>query len=193
VPNQQQIGNKQAVSVAIVSSLDRIRTMSEERELHRFERWGTDWKGDPIIEWDSEAHERWLEKWAPNCPNGYPQRVRHALGFRERSVGELELRVPLGGDDGGVCEVVVDELDDEVHVRVIVCYDPDDEEAAERPRTYVDWPVRVWLERPLGDRAVIDVDTDEELKLFKLHYDNGVRQPDHGYHPANRRQRRRDV
>jgi hypothetical protein len=163
---------------------------SDERELSRFERWSTDWDGNPIVEWDSEAHERWLEKWAPPCPWGNLQMVRHALGFRERNLCELELRVPPGGDDGGVCTVVVDEFDDEVHVRVVICRDPDDEEAAARPREYSDWPVRVWLDRPLGERAVIDLDTDEELPLYKPLYDDGVQQPDHGFYPANRRRSR---
>jgi superfamily II DNA or RNA helicase len=59
-----------------------------------------------------------------------------------------------------------------------------------RPHEYVDCPVRVWLDRPLGERAVIDVDDDEELPLYVPEYLNNVVQPDHGYHPANRRRRR---
>lgn len=43
---------------------------------------------------------------APCCPDGNPQRVCHPLGFRERNVGELELRVALGGNDGGMCQVI---------------------------------------------------------------------------------------
>lgn len=56
---------------------------------------------------------------------------------------------------------------------------------------YMDCPVRVWLDQPLGDRAVIDLDTDEELPLFVPEYLNNVVQPDHGYHPVQRRPRRR--
>ncbi len=55
----------------------------------------------------------------------------------------------------------------------------------------MDCPVRVWLDQPLGDRAVIDLDTDEELPLFVPEYLNNVVQPDHGYHPVQRRPRRR--
>jgi len=36
-------------------------------KLRRWERWTTDWDGQPIVEFDSEAHEKWLEKWAPKC------------------------------------------------------------------------------------------------------------------------------
>jgi hypothetical protein len=49
--------------------------------------------------------------------------------------------------------------------------------------------VRVWLKQPLGERAVIDVDSDEELPVYIPQYLDNVRQPDHGYHPANRRRR----
>ena len=142
--------------------------------------------GEPIIVWDDEAHAAWLERWAPRCPDGNPQRLARPLGFRERNVGELELRVALGDGDHGACRVIVDEQDDEVYVRVLVCYD----ERSSRPREYMDCPVRVWLEKPLGHRAVIDVDSDEELPLFTPSWFNGVRQPDAGYRPANRRQAR---
>ena len=168
---------------------DQAGDPSAERELGPWERWTTDWDGQPIIEFDSEAHEKWLAKWAPECR----RRVRRALGFWERSVRELELRVALGGIDRGVCRVILDERDDEVYVRVLVCCcdddDDDDDDGTLREREYMDWPVRVWLKQPLGERAVIDVDSDEELPLYIPGYLNNVPQPDHGYHPANRRRR----
>jgi hypothetical protein len=40
------------------------------------------------------------------------------------------------------------------------------------------------------ERAVIDVDSDQELPLFTPDWFDGVRQPDAGYRPANRRRRR---
>jgi hypothetical protein len=141
-----------------------------------------------IVEWDEEAHAEWVEKWAPRCPEGYPQRLREAVGFRERSICELELRVPLTNHEHGACQVVVDEQEDEVHVRVLVCYDDGRED--DKPlgsREFVVCPVRVWLEQPLGDRAVIDVDSDEELDLYTPAYLDNVAQPDAGYRPANRR------
>ena len=171
------------------NSDDQASDPSAERELGRWERWTTDWDGQPIIEFDSEAHGKWLEKWAPECR----RRVRRALGFRERSAGELELRVPLGGHDRGVCRVILDERDDEVYVRVLVCWcdDDDDDDGTKSERECMDWPVRVWLKQPLGERAVIDVDSDDELSLYIPDYLNNVPQPDHGYHPANRRRRAR--
>jgi hypothetical protein len=51
----------------------------------------------------------------------------------------------------------------------------------------MDCPVRVWLEQPLGERAVIDVDSDEELALFTPRYRNNVPQPDHGYRHRRRK------
>ena len=162
-----------------------------ERPLSRWERWAIDDTGQPFVEFDVEAHAEWCAKWAPPCPVGNPRRVRRALGFRERSVGELELRVPLGADEG-VCQVIVDERDDEVYVRVAVCYEDDEDDGDARPRRpeYMDCPARVWLDRPLGDRAVIEVDDDRELPLYVPEYLNGVVQSDHGYHPVNRRRRR---
>jgi hypothetical protein len=121
------------------------------------------------------------------CPDGSPQRLCHALGFRERSVGELELRVLLGGDDAGVCQVIVDEHEDEVHVRALVCRRAAGDSSQSASGEWLDCPVRVWLERPLGRRAVIDADTDEELALYTPRYLNNVLQPGHGYRPAHRR------
>jgi hypothetical protein len=170
------------------SSHDRSGDEFELAPLGPFERWTTDETGEPIVEWDTEAHASWLEKWTAPCPDGNPQRLRHPLGFRERNTCELELRVPLGGDEYGVCHVIVDERDDEVYVRVLVCY-PEDDEQLPRNREYLDCPIRTWLERPLGERAVIDVDSDEELPLYTSRYLNNVIQPDHGYRPVNRRRR----
>ena len=164
---------------------DQSENPSPDPTLGPWERWTTDWDGQPITELDSEAHEKWLKKWAPQCH----RRVRRALGFWERNTRELELRVVLGGDDQGVCRVILDERDDEVYVRVLVCgcRDDDDDDETSLDREYMDCPVRVWLKQPLGDRAVLDVDSDEELPLYTPLYLNNVRQSDHGYHPANRR------
>jgi hypothetical protein len=117
-----------------------------------------------IEAFDAAGHAAWCERWAPKCPDGNPQRLRHALAYRERNLRELELRVPLGRDEGGVCQLVVDERGDEVYVRVLVCVDGESDSVV-GPREYVDCPVRVWLERPLGERVVIDVDTGQELAL----------------------------
>lgn len=79
-------------------------------------------------------------------------------------------------------------------MRVVVCYEDEEDEKEDdvrpRRREYAECPVRVSLDRPLGERAVIDVDHDEELPLYVPKYLNNVVQPDHGYHPASRRRRR---
>jgi hypothetical protein len=60
-------------------------------------------------------------------------------------------------------------------------------------REAVVWPVRVWLDKPLGDRAVIDEDSDEELDLFTFSWDEDNNPlPDHGYRPANRRRQTKE-
>lgn len=100
------------------------------------------------------------------CPDRRHQRLAHPLGFRERNVGELELRVLLGPGEGGVCQVIVEERGDEVYVRVLVHGRDDGDAPTHRGRNYTDCPVRVELDEPLGERAVIDFDLDEELAWY---------------------------
>ena len=67
---------------------------------------------------------------------------------------------------GGVCRVILDERDNEIYVRVLVCCcDDDDDHETSRDREYTDCPVRIWLKEPLGERAAIDVDSDDELPV----------------------------
>jgi hypothetical protein len=179
------IGTSRALRLQAMSgkSQDQSQDPGEELDLLPWETATVDEDGALIIEWDADAHAKWCEKWAPSCPDGNPVRVRRPLGSRERNRAELELRVALGGNDLGVCDVIVDERADEVYVRVLVCYDPDEPKSHD----YSDWPVRVWLDRPRGERAVIDVDSDEELRLYTPAYLDNVPQRDHGYRPAGRR------
>ena len=175
---------------AVMSTDETTPQPTAARSLGPFERLERDEDADEYIVFDQTAHAEWMDKWVRPCPDGNPQRLRRALGFRERNVGELELRVALGGgDEHGVCRVLLDERDDEVFVRIFICYDEDAEWVPLKQRAYSDCPVRVWLDKPLGDRAVIDVDSDEELPLFIPTHRNGVPDPQHGYHPSNRRRR----
>ena len=106
-------------------------------------------------------------------PGRKPTASPPALGFRERKVAELELRVPLSlSEPEGACQVIVDERDNQVYVRVVACYEEDEDEDDVRPRRreYVDCPVRVSLDRPLGERAVMDMDDDEKLPLYAPKY-----------------------
>ncbi len=116
---------------------------------------------------DDLERAAWLEKWAPTCPIGNPQRVRTCVGYREREPGRLQLRVPLTRTEG-VCEVIVEESDERILVRVLVCYE-EDEDYDPRPE-YVGCPVHVYLDQPLNDRAVIDQETEEALPPFVPHW-----------------------
>ena len=86
-----------------------------------------------------------------------------------------------------VCQTIVEERGEEVFVRVLVCRHDEDDGSVRRDMKYMDCPVRLWLDRPLGERAVIDLDTDEEVPLYTPLYMNNVPRRDHGYRPANRR------
>ncbi len=110
-----------------------------------------------------EDRIEWLWKWAPRCPDGRPSVPRKIIAYREREPGRLQLRVPLSGDEG-VCEVVVEEDEKTVRVRALICYDDDEDESESHEQ--VNCPVHVYLDRPLQDRRVIDVETGAVLPLF---------------------------
>jgi hypothetical protein len=96
------------------------------------------------------------------CPIGLPQRPVACLAYREREPGRLQLRVVVSTDEG-ICDAVVEEGDDRVYVRVVMCYDVDE---ARPDDSVLDCPVHVYLEQPLGDRTVIDALTGKVLPLF---------------------------
>jgi hypothetical protein len=77
--------------------------------------------------------------------------------------------------------VIVEERDEEVDVRVLVHRQDEDDPPAHRSRDYTECPVRVWLDEPLGERAVIAFARDEGLPLYRPRYLNHVRRPDHGH------------
>ena len=68
-----------------------------------------------------------------------------------------------GGE--GICEALVEETEDAVRVRVLLCYD-EARVAAYGKREYVNCPVHVYLDNPLAGRTVIDVQTDDPVPLF---------------------------
>ncbi len=83
-------------------------TGSERLPLRRRFAGIIDEDGEPTVGWEVDTRGEWAEKW-PACPDGHPLKLRHALGFWERSLRELELRVSLGDDGWGVCQIIVDE------------------------------------------------------------------------------------
>jgi hypothetical protein len=96
------------------------------------------------------------------CPMGLAQRPCKCIGYREREQGRLQLRIVMSSDEG-ICDAIAEETDECVYVRVILCYD----EATPGPTgEYADCPTHVYLEQPLGDRAVIDAFTGREVPTF---------------------------
>jgi hypothetical protein len=96
------------------------------------------------------------------CPIGLPQRRCRCLAYREREPGRLQLRVVMSTCDG-ICDAIVEECEDRVYVRVVLCYDDSVEPTADQ---YANCPTHVYLEKPLGERKVIDAETDRVLPLF---------------------------
>jgi hypothetical protein len=125
----------------------------------------TEWRDEewPAV-WADDEHAAWLDKWAPKCPIGNPQRVRECQAYREREPGRLQLRVAVLPATEGVCDVIVEEDEDTVRVRVLLCYEDHDDR--EEEREYWNCPVHAYLESPLNGRTVIDVQTDRALPLF---------------------------
>ncbi len=68
----------------------------------------------------------------------------------EREPGRLQLRVALRLGEG-VCTVLREECEDSVAVLILVCGD------ADAGGKVTEGPVHIYLDRPLGDRAVLDV------------------------------------
>jgi hypothetical protein len=77
-------------------------------------------------------------------------RPRRCVGYMEREPGRLQLRFVLSGDEH-VDEIVVAEDSDAVVVLATVCTPV----AGDRGERW-EGPWHVYLDRPLGDRAVID-------------------------------------
>jgi hypothetical protein len=112
------------------------------------------------------THEEWADIWCPRCPDGNHRRLLQILGFRLKGPDFLQLRVALRRGDNGVCQAIAEEYPDTIVVRALACLDEDDDRTYQRPYKEVDWPCNVLLDAPLGDRAVIDQDSGEELLLL---------------------------
>jgi hypothetical protein len=134
--------------------------------------WHNNWEDES----SDDAHEAWMDKWAPPCPLGCRQRLLELLGFRLKAEDWLQLRVVLGWRDR-ICAAIVDEHPDLVYVRVLACHEDeaDDPRDPNRSRNDVDCPCRVYLDAPLGERVVIDVDSGEPLPMLIPRWGTGER------------------
>jgi hypothetical protein len=116
----------------------------------------------------------------PPCPLDLPQVGRACLGCYEREPGRLQLRFGAR-DNEGVCDVIVEQSSSEVAVRLLLC-SKDDEHlgypglAEERTHVYLD--------RPLGDRKVIDLETGCGVPFFVPTYTNNRLTKAPGYYTS---------
>ena len=113
----------------------------------------------------------WREDWTVGCPLGHPQRRLTLLGYRLKADACLQIRVVLGGADGGVCQMFIEQATECIYVTARACGDRDE------PRACPDTDVgcHVWLDEPLGSRGVVDIDSGVELPW--LHLRRGSRDP----------------
>jgi hypothetical protein len=81
----------------------------------------------------------------PDSPSATPGRVPGL--HREREPGRPQLRVVVSPDEE-ICDALVEECDDRVYVRVVMCYD---ERKACTDDSFVNCPVHVYLKQPLGE------------------------------------------
>ncbi|MDE3134737.1 MAG: hypothetical protein KGL15_11775 [Acidobacteriota bacterium] len=100
-------------------------------------------------------------RWAPPCPAGHPQRPTPAIAHRDKLGGLIQLRAIMHPEDG-ICSVVIQESRDLVLVRVILCRHEDSWDEDDESELF-NCPVRVWLDEPLDDRWIIDVETGLRL------------------------------
>jgi hypothetical protein len=112
------------------------------------------------------THAEWLEKWAPECPDGDPQRLCELLGFRLKGRDHLQLRVVLRSLDRGVCQLIIEEHPDRVYVRALACEHEDESGSNASVPQETDCPCNVWLDAPLDERIVVDIDSGRPLPLF---------------------------
>jgi hypothetical protein len=92
------------------------------------------------------------------------QRLLEVAGFRLKAPDHLQLRIILRAEDGGGCHVIVGEREDCLFVRAMAHRDEDT--WRQLPTDEMDCPCNYWLDAPLGERVVIDVDTGAELPFF---------------------------
>jgi hypothetical protein len=72
----------------------------------------------------------------------------------------------------GICQAIVEEDEATVRVRLLVCMDLD----RDADREYMNCPVHVYLDQPLGEGRVIDVETELEAPLFVSTWDRAASQ-----------------
>jgi hypothetical protein len=113
---------------------------------------------------DDRQAVRRLERWSRPCPDSRPQRIGICLGYRESEPRRLQLRVALCRAEE-VCDVIAREHEHEVRVRLLVCCDEDLLAQDDDPE-YINVPVHEYLDKPLGQRTVIDAWVDRPVAVF---------------------------
>jgi hypothetical protein len=140
-----------------------------------------DYLDDPFArDVDHELSEQIDEVWFPVCPRGLPQRVRRCLGYYERDPGRVQLRF-AALDDEGLCDVLIDERDSHVVVRVVICRTDDPLERYPEPGL-AEERTHAYLQAPLAGRPLIDFETGEPVPFYVPTWLDGHRTKAPGYY-----------
>lgn len=115
------------------------------------------------------------DPWESPCPDGNLQIPRLCAGYMEREPGRLQLRIDLYSNSlaaEGICDVLVKEEEQDVFVRVFICWPETDltgeeasfgsEDAAEQEHQtgWTSCLYHIDLDAPLNGRTVRDLFTD---------------------------------
>jgi hypothetical protein len=122
--------------------------------------------GPEFASWEPDRPETALGPTVPPCPDGNDQRLVEILGFRLKVADYLQLRVLTRDGDRGICHVTLEQDPGQVRVLAVACLHEADHESWRRtPSTRMDSPCNLWLDEPLDERTVVDIDSGLPLPL----------------------------
>jgi hypothetical protein len=146
----------------------------------------TEYLDDPFVGHiiNHEPSEQIDQVWCPICPLGLSQLARRCLGYYEREPLRLQLRVAMLYAEG-VCDVVVDERESHVVVRVVICWRDDLSDRDLEPG-FAEERTHAYLQAPLAGRPLLDFETGEPVPFYVPTWLDGHRTKAPGYYTDRR-------
>jgi hypothetical protein len=126
---------------------------------------------------EDDAQDAIDDRWLPYCPAHHPVEPKELLGYTILSPRLLRVEVSMRGFED-VCDVVVDEGPDLIRVRATACANFHNHPVFRR--SALGDPSVITLNEALGDRVVIDYETEEPVPVYVPPYLHGRRTADPG-------------